>query len=363
MAEAMGRGFIVLACAALLAAMSGCAGTTGVSGKADGKPAAASGDAAAMVRAGDAALAGGNAQRALAAYAQAEKAGADEARERICRAHLAGRNYRQALEACRAALEARPDDPEALYGAGYAALMSHDADGATAYFEKTLEVRPDMVQAARMLGLAHHQARRPEKAVEVLTTVRESGGGDADTENNLGLALLALGRSDEAVAAFGRSLAVKDSPRTRNNLGLALCRAQRFEEAYAAFLAAGGEAAAHNNLGVCYRELGMADKAAAEFEAAIARNPRYYPAASENLNRMSDPAPAPQPAEASGTAGKGATPPAAAAKTPKKETPAPSPVAGEKKPASSPDGSRKNVPAPEPADEAEARAMEKSAAG
>jgi tetratricopeptide (TPR) repeat protein/CheY-like chemotaxis protein len=292
MAEATGRLLLAVACVAMLAVMAGCAD------KAGKKPDAAAGDGEALIRAGDAALSGGNAGRALAAYAKAKQAGADEALVlgRVCRAHLAGRTYRQALDACRAALEARPDDPEALYGAGYAALMQHDAQGAVGYFEKALELRPDHVRSARMLGLAHHQARDPEKAALVLRKTLETGGDDADTENNLGLALLDLGRSDEAVAAFTTSLALKDSPRTRNNLGLALCRAERFEEAYAAFLAAGGEAAAHNNLGVCYRELGMADKAAAEFEAAIARKPQFYRTASDNLERISTSAPPSQEA-------------------------------------------------------------------
>lgn len=290
-----GRFFAVWACLAVLAGLVGCGAGSGGAGK-PGK--ALDGEAGALVRAGDAALAAGQAQRALEAYDRAGKAGADEAlvRERQCRAHLAGRSYKAALDACRACLAAWPDDPEALYGAGYASLMLHDPAAAAGYLEKALEISPDMVQAARTLGLAHYQAQNHDRAVAVLEQALASGGADPDTQNNLGLALLSLGRADEAAAAFRASLSGKDSPRTRNNLGLALCRIGSFEEAYAAFAAAGGEAAAHNNLGVCYREQGMTGKAAEEFEKAIARNPRYYRTASENLNRLSTSEPPTPPA-------------------------------------------------------------------
>src|SRR6185436_19573571 len=59
---------------------------------------------------------------------------------------------------------------------------------------------------------------------------------EPEFHNNLGLALAAADRHDEAIAAFRRALAVKPDHATAwNNLGLVLNAARRLPEAIAAF--------------------------------------------------------------------------------------------------------------------------------
>ncbi len=68
-------------------------------------------------------------------------------------------------------------------------------------------------------------------------------------------------------------------------MGLSLCRLGRYDEAFEAFRNAGGEAAAHNNLGVYLSQQGEHALALYHLQRALEVEPRYYARAAENLKR------------------------------------------------------------------------------
>jgi tetratricopeptide (TPR) repeat protein len=96
--------------------------------------------------------------------------------------------------------------------------------------------------------------------------------------NNLGLALMADGQTDEAVAHYRKALEIYPGfAGAHNNLGVALMKMGRTEEAVAEYRAAlevePGDSETHNNLGMALRKEGFLDEAVAQYESALAIKP------------------------------------------------------------------------------------------
>jgi tetratricopeptide (TPR) repeat protein len=154
-------------------------------------------------------------------------------------------------------------------------------------------------------------------AVEIYDQMLSHVLGQAEIFNNRGVALMELGRYDEALESFGRSLAIKpDHAETHNNRGAVLQKLGRYHEALASYdnaialraayvnahhnrasllkqlkrpeeALAGFDAAialnaihveAHNNRGVLLQEMKRYDEALASFDRAIALNPNHVEA-------------------------------------------------------------------------------------
>ena len=111
--------------------------------------------------------------------------------------------------------------------------------------------------------------------------------GDAEAHRNLGDALQGIGRLDEAVASYGRSLEINPlDPETYNNLGNARRGLGRLQEAVTSYRQALSYkpefAEAHGNLGNALRGLGHLDLAVASYRRALEVEP-CNPAACNNL--------------------------------------------------------------------------------
>jgi len=268
---------------ACLLGLAGCGGSA-----AKGKAAAPSAANNAGVAAGDAALARGERNEAGRLYLAALKSGADAAtvHARLGDLYLGSGAFPQALDAYQQAVKANGKYAPALQGIGFALYLGGGKAQAGSYLAKALALDPSLSRAAALLGTLENREGRPEAALAV-SDASLAAAFDADVENNRGISLMLLGRSEEAAAAFHRAASVKKSVKFSNNLGLALCRLGRYDEAYAAFAGVATESAALNNLGVCYMEVGNKAKAQEYFEKAIAANPRFYPQAHDNLTRLS----------------------------------------------------------------------------
>ncbi len=117
----------------------------------------------------------------------------------------------------------------------------------------------------------------------------------ATAHTNLGIALAARGRFDEAIGHYKQALEL--NPGHANalfNMGNAYVRKKMYDEAVEHYLQAveiyeevaqGGSVEAHTNLGNAYFEMRMYEQAAAEFEKALAIKPDYLPAMT-NLGNM-----------------------------------------------------------------------------
>ena len=103
---------------------------------------------------------------------------------------------------------------------------------------------------------------------------------NALARNNLGTALAALGRRDEALLQYAEAVRLQPAdPVMRNNYGAALAKAGQVEAAVEHYLAAlevkPDFDEAHNNLGAALVAQGRLDEAVAHFRAALATRPDY----------------------------------------------------------------------------------------
>ncbi|HUN75708.1 MAG TPA: tetratricopeptide repeat protein [Steroidobacteraceae bacterium] len=122
----------------------------------------------------------------------------------------------------------------------------------------------------------------PEELRARATELQRGGrlGEAAAAHLNLGGALMALGRYDEALASYEAALALRpDYVDAHNSRGIALRHLQRTSQALASFDRAlelrPGAAELHNNRGNILRRLQRLPEALASFERAIALQPRF----------------------------------------------------------------------------------------
>ena len=196
----------------------------------------------------------------------------------------------EAVACFRRAIELRPDAPRAHYNLGNAVREQGLPDEAAACYRRALALQPDYDEARRNLDHVLGSLG------EVLGEPGQPGGGrvaaepepvDGQAHNNLGIALQAQGRLDQAVAAYRQAVALDpDLAEAHNNLGTALREQGRPDEAAACYRRAielrPDYPEAHNNLGNALRALGRLDEAIACLRRALALKPDY-PHAHNNL--------------------------------------------------------------------------------
>ena len=150
-------------------------------------------------------------------------------------------------------------------------------------FSATVAAVPESWVAHYNLGNALTALGRPEEAVAEFRETVRLRPRFARGHNNLGDALDALGRHDEAVAAYTEAIRV--SPRLAeayNNLGTALAATGRLDDAVAVLRQAADLeprfAEAWLNLGIVLRRLGRLPDSAAALEKAVTLRPDLDPA-------------------------------------------------------------------------------------
>ncbi len=149
----------------------------------------------------------------------------------------------------------------------------------TAY-RRVLKQYPRHVNALHLLGVIAYQRGDFVGAARLVGEAVAIEPRFAEAHDNLGAALTALGRIDEAVAAHRRSIQLKpDSTAAFNNLGIALRRQGKADEAAAAYRRAialnPGNAGAYNNLGLLLTDQRDLEAATAACRRAIEINPQY----------------------------------------------------------------------------------------
>lgn len=138
------------------------------------------------------------------------------------------------------------------YGTMPAALqaaLEHHRAGRLAQAEAMYLKLPNHPDALNLAGVVAYETGRPLEAIELIRKAVRLNPGDATYQYHLGLAYSALGRFDEARAAY--QAAVSRNP--------------RYIDAY-------------NNLGVLWRGHGRPDEAIACYEKVIALDPGYVAA-------------------------------------------------------------------------------------
>ncbi len=98
-----------------------------------------------------------------------------------------------------------------------------DSGGAEVLYREVLVAEPDHAVAQHFLGVIHYQRRELALALPLLERSVAASPGEAEFQNNLGLALAAADREPEAIAAYRSALAIApDHALAWNNLGLTL---------------------------------------------------------------------------------------------------------------------------------------------
>ncbi len=137
-------------------------------------------------------------------------------------------------------------------------------------------------EAARVFALAveHHQKREFTDAVQNYGKSLLLNPKEADTYNNMGVALRSLGKLEAAVACYRRSIVLRpNNAGAYSNLGNALRDLGRLQLAVAAHqqalkLAPEGQES-YYNMGLALRDLGQNDQALAAFERTLSFNENH----------------------------------------------------------------------------------------
>lgn len=184
----------------------------------------------------------------------------------------------EAETAYRRAIELQPSHVEAHNGLGTVLGITSRPAEAEAVFRKVLSLKPDHEAAKKNLDLVSKELKRlSESEARARRAVEQRP--ESAAHYKLGLALRALGKSDDAVMSFKRALAIEPNhARAHNELGLAFMRRGQLDEAIGCFLKAVSIrpdfAKAMANLGAAYLGKGEFGPAVTWNEAALAIEPQ-----------------------------------------------------------------------------------------
>jgi tetratricopeptide (TPR) repeat protein len=186
----------------------------------------------------------------------------------------------EAEKICTRVLRARPDWFDALHLLGVIKLQGGKAGAACTHFEQALKLDPASAPAMSNLGMALAALNRDQEALAILDKAVALMPGSIEAISNRGNVLTKLNRPAEALAAFDAALALAPSfPGARANRGNALAALGRFEEALAQYDAVLAVLPTHAetylNRGSALMALSRAAEAITAFDRALALRPDY----------------------------------------------------------------------------------------
>jgi Flp pilus assembly protein TadD len=187
-------------------------------------------------------------------------------------------------------LEKYPDDFNANYNLGDSLLNKGDAAGAIPYFEAACKANPASAVAATELGVALFAAGRLDEAADRFRNALVLDGSYTDARFDLASVQASRGDWDSAVTEFQRVLAQRpDDAKTRQHLGEALYLwadtfakngdSEKALERYRASLEfRAPDAEVHTKMGLMLARLGRFPEARTDLETALKLDPNFTPA-------------------------------------------------------------------------------------
>jgi tetratricopeptide (TPR) repeat protein len=147
-------------------------------------------------------------------------------------------------------------------------------------YENVLKSLPRDFNSLHLLGVISYQTNKHERAVELIAKAIGINPNMAEPYSNIGLALRALERLDEALASYDKALAIKpDYTEAYNNRGNVLKDLNRQDDALASYDKAlalkPNYADAHFNRGNALLDLKRLDEALTSYDKALALKPDY----------------------------------------------------------------------------------------
>lgn len=119
--------------------------------------------------------------------------------------------------------------------AALARYRAGDVQGAASSCEVALDADPNRAGALDFLGAIRRQQGRREEALQLAKRAAAAKPDSSLFLFNLGDCYRALGRLEEAIDAYTRSLRLAEMPQTFRALGIAYARLGRFDDAICAF--------------------------------------------------------------------------------------------------------------------------------
>ncbi len=230
----------------------------------------------------------------------------------------------QAEAICKRILEARPDQPHALYQLAVSAYQARKDPAAVAALQRAVQLKPDFAPAWNALGYVLRDQRQLDAALDAYRKALELEPEMVAAHQGVGATLLAGGQIEPALASFAKAIELApDSVAVATELATALRSVGRGEQSLVvaretvrrlpesseahgllaielhhhgqfedsvdshrrALALSPDSAVAHTNLGVTLQALGDFTGAAASHRQAVALDPRNANA-QHNLGRV-----------------------------------------------------------------------------
>jgi len=196
----------------------------------------------------------------------------------LCQASL--KQFAQAENSLKRALELAPEAAETWVLLGANALQQGKTAQALAAFQKAIAADPEMVEAYNSAGAVWLETGDSAQAEKALLNAIRIQPNFAPAHNNLGNLLSSAGRFDEARYHFEAALRLRENYNgARYNFALALLKVHRLVEArflVEAILRTDSRSAeAHELLGNVLVAQGQIDQAKAHYRAAISIEPDF----------------------------------------------------------------------------------------
>ena len=161
---------------------------------------------------------------------------------------------------------------------GLALHRQGELTAAERIYREVLEQQPRHFDSLHMLGVIALQTRRAERGIELIRKAIGLNEKVAAAHNNLGKALLDLGRPGEALASFDQATALDPGfAEAHVNRGNALVKLRRLEDALVGYQQAVAlrpdHAEAHRNCGNIFSKLRRYDEAFAAYDKVLALKP------------------------------------------------------------------------------------------
>lgn len=196
------------------------------------------------------------------------------------------------IEDLKAALEAAPDDADALCELGLSYMDAGELTPAVAALRDAVDADPASPKALANLGALLQYRGHIEEAITAHRRCLALEPGDVDVRCNLAKALVEAGRGDEAVAEAEKTVRQSGShPTALASMGNILCDMERFDEAAGvlerAVAADPGDDVALINLSVARLSLDRIDGAIEALQASVAANPHNARGVADLANLLS----------------------------------------------------------------------------
>lgn len=176
-------------------------------------------------------------------------------------------------------------NPESHYNLGLSYHFLNRLQDAAAAYLRALNLNPRDVQSNMNLGLVYLALDQPDDAVKYLTRATELDPTSAVAWSNLGVALDARGDTAEAEQRYRRSLELDStSATTLQNLAANLMAQGKAREAIAVMeevVSRVDTAGTRKRYGDALAAAKLYADAIRQYDVALTRDPRYYPAMNE----------------------------------------------------------------------------------